>query len=522
LEVRRLAPSDRLAFEIAHCNGCGYPFVVADPFRKAEGNLDQPPAWERPVHFLAFREDRAEGDPLSPVGLDLSTGNIISASGTGAAGLHRTLYEVPGNKDSTDIQACPNCGRDHRFPSVASRLMTGQDAPVSVLTEALYAQLPGLGLDQLTSLRQDYAHRSGADCDPIVGEGRKLLIFSDSRQNAAFMASYLQDHSSEDLVRKLAFKALEREPGVHSLSLGDWATFTVGQIAANELHVPFLEDRDLADIADGSPFRGSYLREAQAKKNRILSWLLAEVTGSQPLSLEALGLLQVDMPWGDIPELLQPRDEPLPVDLSWPGPPLTFGDLLDLLDRVFRLMRRQYLVTTPPGVDPPGFTRKNQPVLVREKSPELDDHIHGLLNASSQDTIYVELLRRWAKRRSGGLEPSPGDLRRIGNEIFDLLEGNLAPWMRVDMEQGVRAVALRHDAIRIVRGGLLWKCGACGSYSHGFLGGLCPERGCYGRLQNVADDERPEKPPYGHMFVQSYVEGPRSELRCEGDRSQWT
>ncbi len=518
LAVRRFLPSGRLAFEIAHCNGCGYPLVVTETSRKAEGNLDQPPAWERPVHFLAFRPDRSEGDPLPPARLDLTTGGIVPDIGRSSTGLYRTLYQVPLSKNCTDIKSCPYCGRDHHFPSVASRMMTGQDAPVSVLTEALYEQLPGLRPDQLATLQENYGHRCGANNDPIVGEARKLLIFSDSRQNAAFMASYLQDHTSTYLIRKVAFDAFRNNPGV--LSLGDWASLTVSEIGAKSLHIPFLEDRDLADIGTGGPFRESYLRENQARRNRILSWLLDEVSGSQPLALEALGLLQVGVPWGDIRVLGQPRETSLEAEFQWPGPPLTIGDLKDLIDRVFRHMRRRFLVTAPSGVDRPGFGGPTQPYLVREKTPEHDDHFHGLLNANNQDTIYVEFFRRWAKRRSGGHDPSPEVIRAMGSAIFSIMEEHLTPWVHAVTEQGVRALALRHEAVRVFRAKQLWKCDICGSYAASYLDGVCPERGCHGSLKDVPEQDRPEQSPDGHMFVQSYVKGPRRELRCEEHTAQ--
>jgi hypothetical protein len=461
LAVRRFVPPDRQAFEVAHCNGCGYPFIVADSSHTADGNLDQPPAWERPVHFLAFRPDRAEGAPLQPVVLDLSSGNI--GAGRGSTGPCRTLFLVPPNNDHTDIKACPYCGRDQRYPSVASRLMTGQDAPVSLLTEALFEQLPGLPPEQLAAQQEAFGHRHGANNDPTIGEGRKLLIFSDSRQNAAFMASYLQDHTSEYLVRKIALDAFRKNPVV--ISLNDWASLTVSEIAARELHIPYLQDRDLANIGDGSPFRGSYLRENQARTNRILSWLLAEVNGSQPLALEALGLVQIGVPWSDIPDLSQPRDTAVDVEFVWPGLPLTIGDLLDLLDRVIRLMRRQFLITTPPGVDRPGFGGLTQPYLVMEKTPELGDHLHGLLNANNQDTIYVESLRRWARRRGGGQDPSPEAIRAMGRAIFSIMEDFLTPFVHVVTEQGVKAIALRHEAVRLFRTQRLWKCDICASFA---------------------------------------------------------
>lgn len=512
LAARRFRPSDRLAFEVAHCKGCGHPFVVVDPSGAADdGNLNKPPVWQRPVSFLAFRAARADGNPLDPVRLDLAKG-VLAAPGE--APLERTLYLVPPNNDGTDIKECPSRGRDQRFASVATRLMTGQDVPVSVLTQALYERLPGLDSDQLAAL-------GGGGRDPIVGEGRKLLIFSDSRQNAAFMASHLQDHATEHLVRQLALDALGENENNDGLSLSDWAARVVDLIGANGLQVPYLKDRDLADMGDGGAFRDSYLQnhDVGLRFNRILSRVLAEVVGSQPLSLEALGLIQVGVDWGETPFLAAPPERTYQFNPGWPGPPLTLKDMRELIDRVVRLMRRQYLATTPPSVDPPWFGDGPQPRLVRERASGAGAHLRGLHLAGAQDTIYMDLLKRWARRRGG--EATAASLRGMTGAIFQILTVHLKLGINSERVAGnAAALALRDGAIRVRRPDQLWRCLACGARASSFLDGVCPERACNGHLRELADDERPEQSPDGHMFTQSYVRGPRRELRCEEHTAQ--
>ncbi|HKI18754.1 MAG TPA: DEAD/DEAH box helicase, partial [Isosphaeraceae bacterium] len=123
LAVHRIKPEDREAFELGRCTGCGYPFVVVDPNRRAEARLDQPPVWDRPVQFLAFAPDNTGAAPLEAVRLNLALG-IRFLPGNRPPYLTRTLYLVPANSDGTDVKSCPNCGRDQRYQSVASRFMT--------------------------------------------------------------------------------------------------------------------------------------------------------------------------------------------------------------------------------------------------------------------------------------------------------------------------------------------------------------------------------------------------------------
>jgi hypothetical protein len=393
LAVRRLRPEDgRQALELARCQGCGFPFVVLDP-APAQGGLDQPPVWERPVSFFAFEDLGADGAPLEAARVDLRGGKAEGAAAgaaPGAAPPWRTLYAVPPSADRTDVRACPHCGRRHGNVAVAGRFLTGQDIPVSILTEALYEQLPELPTEQRDRLQQALPHRFNAGSDPLVGGGRKLLIFSDSRQNAAFMASFLQDHATTGLFRELAYDAVWAAPA-GPLTLGDWAQLIMQQIKQRRLHVPYLEERDLTQL-QGSLFRGSYLTGVVERKNRLLHHLLAELTGNQPLCLGALGLLDVVL-LEPLPEEL--TGEPatvLEASPAQPGGPLTVSELLDLLDRVFGLVRRQYLVTTPGGVEPPGFG-KGHHCLVLEKPEDGDDALHGMWMAGGQDTLYAAATR---------------------------------------------------------------------------------------------------------------------------------
>ena len=60
---------------------------------------------------------------------------------------------------------------------IVFRFLTGTDAPVSVIATELYQAIP-------PSSDPAQAH--------LAGQGRKLLTFSDSRQDAAFFAPYLE------------------------------------------------------------------------------------------------------------------------------------------------------------------------------------------------------------------------------------------------------------------------------------------------------------------------------------------
>lgn len=514
LAVRRLQPKDRQAFEVAYCRGCGIPMVVTDP-NSRQASLDQPPVWDRPVQIYSFRSDQTGALPLKSVRIDLKSGKQ-EGQGSSSDPKWRTLFKIPANPKGTDVAACPNCSRPSRHYVVASRFLTGQDAPVSVLTEALYGQMPVLSPAKCERLKLDYPHRFHSGADPVVGGGRKLLIFSDSRQNAAFMASYLQDHSVEFLVREFAYNALSRG-GLRSLSLTDWTNLTIDLLNEKGILVPYLEDRDLSQL-EGSPFAGSYLTAQTARTKRISYSLLADIQGTQPLSLETLGLAKIGYGLEGI-DFLEGDDLILADDIAdWPGRPLGPWELKELLVRIFSLMRRQYLMTTPPGVDRPGFGT-NQHFLVCEKPQESSENLHGLWNAGGQDTVYVDLLKRWCLRRSGKAA-SDSQLRSLISWIFKGIWESLKDQVVNEIIDGVPAIALNHDSIRVYVADNIYRCDKCGSFTSSHLHGICPEPRCNGDASEISNENLPSKKPDSNLFVARYLARSGCELRCEEHTAQ--
>ena len=513
IAVSRIAPKDRRAFEIARCQGCNYPFVVSECEPDAISRLDQPPIWDKPVYYLSFRDESSDVQTAPAVWLDLASGKVLP-HGSAPPPLGRKLYELARNADCTDVQTCPYCGRSARADRrVASRFLTGQDAPVSVLAEALYEQLPPLSTKQANKLKDQYHHRLGGNRDRQVGGGRKLLMFSDSRQNAAFMASYLQDHCREYLVREVAWAALGKAD--RPLTLADWSDEMMKLIDDEGLHVPYLKDRDWAKLQDVKPFEGSYRTQPSEKRNVLIHSLLCEVTGTQPFVLESLGLadIRVDMSSafrnGDV-------DEDVPTGLVW-LPKVSRTHLRELFARFFRLMRRQYIVTCPSNVERPGFADE-QPYLVRIRTPEVPKICRGMIGATSRVTAMEDLICRWltAVRRE---KPSLAQVREFAGKLWEGIVG-LDDVLRKETFGGADAIALTWDRLEVVRPSELWCCQRCGTFATTGDLDFCVDPGCEGTLERVDREDFPEFRPEGHMFVERFVKGRRAELRCEEHTAQ--
>lgn len=511
LALRRLQPtSERKAHELARCVSCGEPFVVVED-RERSHLLDQPPVWDRPVKFYSFRSQMWNGTALAAEPIDL----VLSETGPR---VQRTLYVVPTKPTGTDVDACPHCNYGgNSSVVVAMRMLTGQDAPVSVLAEELYQQLPPTAEKKLAELRTEYRHRFANNGDLQVGSARKLLVFSDSRQNAAFMAHYLQEASRINLLRRAAWQCL---PANEPVSLIDWRSYLNNWLHANNINIPFLEEPDYAE-ANTNPFANNYKNERTERERKLLTFLLAEVTGTQDRSLEQAGLVVVQSP---IAEALGEISDSVVQD-QFDLPDFSVAELRDLLARLIGQMRRQYLLANAaPDADQPGFSAKEENrFLVWQRDQQVSDVTTGFWKATGRDTTFVDLLRRWWEARSK-TKPMDAELESFMRTLFDTLWESSQPGMMLEHlfeTRPEKSLAVRWRTLRVARATTLWRCIKCGSFNSHELCRLCPQPACRGTLQLVPPEQLPANDPRGQADVLIYTQDrPPAELRCEEHTAQ--
>jgi len=153
-------------------------------------------------------------------------GNLCPACGCfGAASCGCDLSNVPTFLATDPEAPCLLCGRKSGIGPVAP----GQDAPAAVLSTVFYGALPGSG--------------------PDLAGGRKLLCFSDSRQQAARFAPYLQSSYDELLRRRVAFKALAGRPADDEIGPSTWAEDIFREILSLRLFPQVTDSSRLKQVA---------------------------------------------------------------------------------------------------------------------------------------------------------------------------------------------------------------------------------------------------------------------------------
>ncbi|APA97244.1 hypothetical protein NS506_03191 [Nocardia seriolae] len=336
------------------------------------------------------------------------------------------------------MSTCTECGARSR--QVIRRLRTDVNAAPAVITTALYQHLP--------AATDETAEQ--------VGAGRKLLMFSDSRQADAFAAPYLAHTYGRMLERRYLTQAL-LDPGNRGelLSVADLAA-TVRAIATAAGH--------FAERAT----RGEILRE-------VNPWIMAELmTLDQRQSLEGLGLMRVSLF----------RAGPAPKPLTRLG--LSEVEAWGLLEELIRTVRYQGAMTLLPDVDirEPIFEPRNLRIRVRSMKSDRGRAIISWLPGGGVATTNNRIL---LVRKVLAAVGSELDARDVLNGCWRFLLDLGCLSLERDKVAG-DVYQVDHAELRIQPGpDCAWyQCESCRRLTPNSIRGLCPQGACDGKLVEFA------------------------------------
>jgi ATP-dependent helicase YprA (DUF1998 family) len=291
-------------------------------------------------------------------GTDVSTGCNCGSSAPKAV-LNRLPDKlVEGQTPFITIKQCVSCGSRNNQGIVLS-FLTGQDAPVSVLATSLYQDLPEAEDEEMQFL---------------PGQGRKLLVFSDSRQDAAFFAPYLERTYQQILRRRLILQTIEEDQDAKDgdLRMEDMVSRVRKRAERCGLFLP-TDSRD-------------------KRNSTIYKWLMQEfVALDRRISLEGLGLMQFS--------LVKPEGwRPPPPLLSDPWN-LTPEEAWNLTATLFDTLRMQACIRFPENVDPrdEDFAPRNQMFFISDRIPDSKSHIFSWLPARGNNRRSDLLLKLLAQ-----------------------------------------------------------------------------------------------------------------------------
>jgi len=388
------------------------------------------------------------------------------------------VISVPSNKGK--VHACPACGS--RSPAgLVWRFLTGNDATASVLATAFYQQIPPRSreageIDDQTLADDEWS--ATPTLQPTVtpdgdsnGGGRQLLVFSDSRQDAAFFAPYLNRTYSQILRRRLILKTVEE----HRESVID-----------NKWRV-----QDLINPLQRTADRlGLFSRQSlQEQKSEVWKWVLYELLAiDRRNSLEGLGCLGFS--------LVKPAQwrAPRPLMDQWG---LSEDEVWTLFQILLDSFRTKGAVLFPDHVSPEDefFYPRNREYYFRGNGSNTQRHISSW-NPSKKGGMNARLdfLLRLTRQGLGmemPIETCSEYLRQIWSRSLEL-DKPTSCWQDL-----FSAIDLRGEGVVYrmkpnfweLRPGLIdpsinwYFCDKCNNLTLLNLRGVCPTYQCNGQLR---------------------------------------
>ncbi|MFG3685435.1 Zn-binding domain-containing protein [Micromonospora sp. NPDC047740] len=336
-----------------------------------------------------------------------------------------------------ELTSCLTCGG--RASSLVRLFQTGNEAAVSVLATALYQLLPPApDLEQAS----------------LPGGGRKLLLFSDSRQAAAYFAPYLDQSYGRLQRRRLLYHGILNGLAVDSdVRLTDVVTHAAAE--ANEFGVFDAHD------------------SRQARERKVALWAQQEIVGlDERLTLEGSGLIRWSM-WCD------PAWQ-LPLPLRTLG--LSDDEVWDLLNEFVRSVRTQGVVAPLEGVDPrdEAFDPRRGPIYIRGTGAEAKRKVISW-SPTSGINRRLNYLTRLLDRLGSAISPA-----ELLQGIWKFVsQGQPKGWFRATTDPQLGVVYQLEPRLLVCQSAdssQLWQCTVCRKIVPFGIRSVCPTMNCSGDL----------------------------------------
>ena len=469
--------SSRL-IELGACRKCGVEYLIgkklpsgelvmvdesdesAQYFRLINAEISEWPDADKKLDISLEFDDESEDAPAPSISkywcASCSQTNTSSTCGCGQKCGIEISAELKLNKNGK--LKCENCGSPgERSPfGPILRPVSGVDALTSVITTAMYQSLP--------------------TDENVEGAGnRKLLAFSDNRQDAAYFAPYLNSSYYDILRRRVILAATE------NLAKSPYSDspFDLQQLAAS-----------MKKFEDSIP-------EYTASGVWSWTWIRGElVTTDIGLSLSDSGVVRFLVPQKKLRNSLKV--------LKNRG--LTENESYQLINVLLKTAMYDGAVELPEGVDPADevFSPKEKPVYLNRVGK-----VANTIPWISEVTVG----NKRTNLISRVFECDQSMTAEILTEIWNSLSEDE---VFIEPRQGVRAIS--NSSIVVERNdGKLFKCNKCRRFSVWQLPkNLCPTKNCVeGKLEEIYVNSENH---YRNLFETTEIAG----LNSKEHTAQWT
>ena len=443
LSTEQDGDSSSMALEIALCRECGQHYYVG---KEKDGQLCE--AMRDPSHpnfgvdyylpsddgdYRLCRQCGCLGKKLSCACVDIAYIQVKKCASD--------------NEHLDQLEQCEACGYGQgNINDPVQEIVHGSDGPNSVIATAIHELLPE---DQ-----------------------RKILTFSDSRQEAAFFAWYAQDSYRVIRDRNLILRALRAsEINPEGLSIEDLVFRLFGEY----------DNLDLFDKGDTK----------ETKNRNILRSILSEaLTTKHRLSLSGVGLVR----WF----VAIPDDLALPDIMRKPPWKLTDKEARSLFSYLLDEFRLRRAMNLPDGPTPQWNDVSSYPQQAYCLGPP-----GGRSEVSEwggyQSAVVSHFLTRLLKRSGLSKDETRVEAKRLMEEIWGILQEDGSPLLSRGKHNGTFRLDPCWVRIVLAEPEDLWECDICAMVTPHNIRQICPRNRCPGELCS-ANGSRLERNHYRLLY----------------------
>lgn len=476
-------------FELANCQRCGQEYIVgrteneklihADADVDIEGVIKRKPEYymlssaEEIIDVSAIDGDEAivEGSEISNE-MDSSEYILCTACGhLELEGKARKTHccDFPSQKyikvikikmKEYTVNTCLKCGNQTK--NIVKQFRTADDPATEVLTRSLYQCIPA---NKPLSLEDDLFGESEEMDDDLLG--RKLLVFSDSRQDAAFFASFMQSKYNSILWRNAIIQELGNLQEYDDIRIDSLVNAVVRYGKRKNIF-----EHDLDDVE---------------KQKQIQTILIKEfMNAERQIGLEGLGLISFVPEKPDKWSKLNIRSLGIDPDLD-----LSIDELWELYRILFNSLRDTNAITLPDlvSITDQAFAPRNREVYFKlepEKS-ERGNTILGWLPKENSNNKRLDFIIKMYKANGYSKEEATIKARSL---LKELLAGKLFNgfWVKdgyiseTPLAKEGTVLKLNYKKWQVIKPEKLYICDKCGSIVSNNLRGICPTYRCAGKL----------------------------------------
>ncbi|WFF74366.1 DEAD/DEAH box helicase [Proteiniclasticum sp. QWL-01] len=496
-EFVSISGRDIPAFELADCQECGQEYLIG----QTRDSMLRPPREGEPLEYYLLPHEAVESDEpetngddvsfeianvkkLEPYDLCTACGRIHPAgikqrkSCCDVLESSKILRVYRLQSSAREVNTCVACGAVGH--GKIKRFMTANQPSTFILASSLYAMIPPQKIDQkglptvggdgFFDLQEEVRDEAWYD-----ESGRKLLVFSDNRQEAAFFAAYMENKYNQQMWRKLMLKELRQHPE--------------GFLLVDFLSILVRRGKE-AGLFDDSL--------TQAEREFIAGvYLMKEFTGfERNKGLEGSGYIHF-MPY----DLKLQRG-------AWGFSSEELSELCAVLLDTFRFTGA---TTYPEHVDPEKeqFSPRNRQVYFRkaESGSVRKSTITSFLPTGSASNRRLDYLSKILQVR--GLNPKSAreEALSILAAIYDqiipgLLQMNYLSTTTLAGEGALLCLNHRKWHISYYKDhDEAWQCNRCGRITSHNVHKVCPEFRCHGSLERMSAHQFRDDPYYAPLYA---------------------